>query len=165
MKTLHLLRHAKSDWNVPDLPDEKRPLNGRGRRDARNLGRHLEKHPIDAQMVLSSPALRARQTLEAILPALAGTVSSADAAIYAATADQLLDLVRRKPKAIRSLLLVGHNPGFEDLASLLLPADDAPGSLPTCTLATVTFEGEDWSAIGPGRGHLVSFIKPPDFTA
>jgi phosphohistidine phosphatase len=163
VKTLHLLRHAKSDWDDPKLSDEQRPLNGRGKRDAKRLARHLELHPIDVQLVYCSPALRARRTLEAIASALKGAVRMQEPTIYAATADQLLDFVMRRAPGHRSMLLVGHNPGFETLARVLLPAQDAPDAFPTCTLATLTFDTEDWAAIEPGSGRLAGFLTPDDF--
>jgi phosphohistidine phosphatase len=164
VKTLHLLRHAKSDWGDPDLADEQRPLNGRGKRDARALARYLERHPIDVEKVFCSPALRARRTLEAISASLPGSVSSKEPAIYAATADQLLKFVRRHRKVPGSMLLVGHNPGFEDLARMLLPAKEAPAAFPTCTLATITFETDNWASVEPGAGRLAAFLTPEEFS-
>jgi phosphohistidine phosphatase len=163
VKTLHLLRHAKSDWDDPKLPDEKRPLNGRGKRDAKRLAQHLEQHPIEVELVLCSPALRARKTLEAIRPALAGAVTTEEPAIYAAAPDQLLNLVSRLGKGRHSVLLVGHNPGFEGLAHILLPASEAPEAFPTCTLATLTFDTDTWAAIEPGSARLAGFLTPDDF--
>ena len=165
MKILHLLRHAKSDWADSGLSDEERPLNGRGKRDAKALARHLELHPIEVQVVFCSPALRARRTLEAITPALPGAVSSKEPKIYAATAEQLLKFVRRHPKGLASMLLVGHNPGFEDLTRLLLPAKEAPSTFPTCTLATLAFETTEWATIEPGAGRLDGFLTPADFNS
>jgi phosphohistidine phosphatase len=166
VKTLHLLRHAKSDWDDPKLPDEERPLNGRGKRDAKRLARHLELHPIDAELTFFSPAIRARRTLDAIVPSLrGGAVRSAEPAIYAATADQLLRFVTSLGKAHRSVLLVGHNPGFEDLTRILLPPKKAPSAFPTSTLATLSFDVDDWAAIKPESGRLVSFLTPGDFKA
>jgi phosphohistidine phosphatase len=163
VKTLHLLRHAKSDWADSELSDEERPLNGRGKRDAKALARHLEAHPMAVQMALCSPALRARRTLEAISPALPGAVIEKEPKIYAAGAEQLLKLVRRCPRRLGSLLLVGHNPGFEDLTRMLLAAKEAPATFPTCTLATLTFDTDDWAAIEPGAGRLAGFLTPADF--
>jgi phosphohistidine phosphatase len=162
VKILHLLRHAKSDWEDPKLPDELRPLNGRGKRDAKRLARHLELHPIDVQLVLCSPALRARRTLDAIISSLPGAVSSKEPGIYAAASDQLLELIRRNPRGVRSLMLVGHNPGFEELTRRLLPAESVPEAFPTCALATFSFDTDDWAAIKPGSGRLEGFLTPDD---
>ena len=163
MKTLHLLRHAKSDWDDPKLPDEKRPLNGRGKRDAKRLAQHLEEHPIEVDLVLCSPALRAKKTLEAIQPALGRTATKEEPGIYAAAPDQLLSLLTRLAKGHHSVLLVGHNPGFEGLAHMLLPAAEAPGAFPTCTLASLTFDIDKWDAIEPGRARLAGFLTPENF--
>jgi phosphohistidine phosphatase len=163
VKTMHLLRHAKSDWDDPKLPDEQRPLNGRGKRDAKRLAHYLEQHPIEVELVFCSPALRARKTLEAIRPALSGAVTTEEPGIYAAAPDQLLSLVSRLARGHRSVLLVGHNPGFEGLAHMLLPASEVPGAFPTCTLATLTFDTDTWAAIEPGSARLAGFVTPDDF--
>jgi phosphohistidine phosphatase len=165
VKTLHLLRHAKSDWDNPDLSDEQRPLNARGKRDAKRLARHLELHPIEVELILCSPALRARKTLQAIRPALRGAVWSEEKAIYAASADQLLRLTRRLPKGVDSVLLIGHNPGFDDLTSTLLPEGKAPAAFPTAALATLTFETDDWKSVAPGTATLAGFLTPADLRA
>jgi phosphohistidine phosphatase len=163
VKTLYLLRHAKSDWDDPKLPDEQRPLNGRGKRDAKRLARHLEEHPIEVELVLCSPALRAKRTLEPIRPALGAAVTTEELGIYAAAPDQLLSLVTRLGKGRGSVMLVGHNPGFEGLAHMLLPASEAPAAFPTCTLATLTFDTDTWAAIEPGSARLAGFLTPDDF--
>jgi phosphohistidine phosphatase len=165
VKTLHLLRHAKSEWDDPELPDEQRPLNGRGKRDAKRLARHLELHPIDVEAVFCSPALRARRTLEAIMPSLGAPGRSEEPTIYAASAEELLRFVHRLPNGFSSVMLVGHNPGFEDLANSLLPAKKAPGAFPTCTLATLAFDSQDWSGIKPDGGRLAKFLTPDGFDA
>ena len=88
---------------------------------------------------------------------------SDEPSIYAASPDQLLRFVGQLPKRIGSVLLVGHNPGFEDLANSLVPAKKAPGPFPTCTLATLVFDTQDWSGITPGSGRVAAFLTPDDF--
>jgi phosphohistidine phosphatase len=163
LKTLHLLRHAKSDWDDPDLPDDRRPLNGRGRRDAKALARHLERHPIELDAVFSSTALRARKTLDAIAPSLGGARQEEVAGLYAAGVEDLVAFVRGLGAELEAVMLIGHNPGFEELARTLLPPGKAPASFPTCTLATMTFQTARWSAAGPGKGRLAAFLTPADF--
>jgi phosphohistidine phosphatase len=163
LRTLHLLRHAKSDWDDPDLPDRERPLNGRGRRDSKSLRKHLEKHPLRLDAVFFSTALRARRTLEAIAPALGGAKLVEEPALYGAGADELLDFVRGIGTGLETVMLVGHNPGFEELTRALLPAGKAPAAFPTCTLATLGFEAARWSAVGPGAGRLAAFLTPAGF--
>ncbi|HVD01491.1 MAG TPA: histidine phosphatase family protein [Candidatus Dormibacteraeota bacterium] len=160
MRTLHLLRHAKSDWGHPGLSDVERPLNGRGRRDAKALHKYLDKHPIALDAVFCSPARRARETLEAIAPALGGARLVEEAGLYGAAADELLSFVRDLPDELEAVMLVGHNPGLEVVARALVHEGKAFG---TCTLATITFEGADWPAAGPRKGRLASFLTHADF--
>ena len=120
MHTLYLLRHAKSSWSDPTLPDEERPLAPRGRRDAKRVAEHLVQLGIEPELVLCSSARRTRETLELIRPALDATTSVAlEAELYAATADTLLEHLRAVPDGVASVLLIGHNPGLQDLALLL----------------------------------------------
>jgi phosphohistidine phosphatase len=163
LKTLHLLRHAKSDWGDSGLADADRPLNGRGKRDAKALARHLAKHPIPLDAVYCSTALRARKTLEAISPALGGAAEGIEDALYGAGAEELMTFVRGLAPELETVMLVGHNPGFEELARRLLPPRGAPAAFPTCTLASIVFEVGGWSAVRTGRGRLAGFLTPSDF--
>lgn len=160
MRTLHLLRHAKSDWDDPGLPDERRPLNGRGRRDARALAKYLDKHPLELDAVFCSTALRARKTLEAIVPSLGGAAIAAEPALYGAEGDELLAFLHGLPAGLGAVMLVGHNPGLEDLARSLAPEAKA---FPTCALATIRFKVDDWPALRAGEGRLASFLTPADY--
>lgn len=160
MKTLHLLRHAKSDWDDPDLPDDRRPLNGRGRREARALAKYLDRHPIELDAVFSSTAVRARKTLDAIAPSLRGARLSEEPGLYGADEGDLLGFVRGLPEELGAVMLVGHNPGFEELARSLAGEGRA---FPTCALATITFRAGGWPAVGPGAGRLEAFLTPADF--
>jgi phosphohistidine phosphatase len=164
LKTLHLLRHAKSDWDNPGLADDERPLNARGKRDSKRLAQHLQKHPIQVDMVFCSPARRAKQTLKPIQPVL-GVKVTEEPDLYGASSEELLKLVRRTPGKLHAILLIGHNPGFEELARGLVPPEQAPEGLPTCTLATITFDAADWKAVGPGKGTLAALLTPAAFDA
>ena len=164
MKTLHLLRHAKSDWDNPDLADDERPLNARGKRDSKRLAGHLLKHPIKVDMVFCSPARRAKQTLKPIQPVLGAKVTE-EPELYGASSEELLKLIRKTPDKLDSILLIGHNPGFEEITRALLPPEQAPEGLPTCTLATITFDAADWKAVGPSEGNLAGLLAPGDFDA
>jgi len=161
MKTLHLLRHAKSDWDNPDLADDERPLNARGKRDSKRLADHLRKHPIKVDAVFCSTARRAKQTLKAIQPVVGAQVTE-EPALYGAVAEELLKSVRRLPGRLDSVLLIGHNPGFEELARTLLPAKEAAPSFPTCALASLSFDAADWKSVAPGKATLTGFLTPAD---
>ena len=120
-RRLILLRHAKSDW--PDVPDQERPLAKRGRRDAPVVGRWLRGHGYLPDTVICSVARRTRQTWELVAPELGGSPSvTFEPRAYAASALTLLYLVRELPGTCRAALLIGHNPGIEELAAHLAEA-------------------------------------------
>jgi phosphohistidine phosphatase len=116
MTTLYLLRHAKSSWDEPGLADRERPLAPRGRRAAERMAEHLRTKGIHPDVVLCSAAVRARETLEIVLPALAEPQVLVEDDLYAAHADDLLDRLRTLPKGTGAAMVVGHNPTLQDLA-------------------------------------------------
>ena len=154
-----LLRHAKSDW--PDVPDRDRPLAKRGRRDAPVIGRWLRDHGYLPEAVVCSAARRTRQTWELVAPALGGSPSvTFEPRAYAASALTLLYLVRELPAGYRAALLVGHNPGIEELASSLA-GNGEHLRFPTAAVAVFGFPG-DWADLTPGQARLLDHIKPAD---
>ncbi len=162
MKTLHLLRHAKSDWDDKSLTDHERPLAPRGEKAARQLAKHLQESPIALDLVICSTARRTRETLELIRPAL-GTVSvKFDEDVYAASADKLIARLHRVPAKVGAVMLIGHNPGMEELAWLLLGPGRAPGHFPTGALASMTFAAEDWRSIREGGANPTGFLTPKE---
>jgi phosphohistidine phosphatase len=162
VKTLHLLRHAKSDWADEKLPDKDRPLAPRGIKAARQLAARLKVKPMAVDLVLCSTARRARETLELIRPALGKADIKLEDGLYGASADKLIARLRRVPKKVGAVLVIGHNPGIEEAAWLLLGPDRAPGHFPTCALASIRFAGADWRSIQEGGGELIGFITPKD---
>ncbi|MCU0267277.1 MAG: histidine phosphatase family protein [Acidimicrobiales bacterium] len=156
MKTLHLLRHAKSDWSDPSLADHDRPLNARGRRSRRLLAEHVVGWPVD--LVRSSTARRARATAKPLAAALGLTVET-DPALYGATGEELLEIVRRLPEPAVAVVLVGHNPGIEELSWLLTGAS---GAYPTAALGTIELDCERWAVVGRGAGRLVAHVTPAE---
>ena len=120
MKTLFLLRHAKSDWNDSSLRDFDRPLAARGERDAPRIGKALRKRGPLPDLIISSPAARAKATIEAVTKAAKLNLEIRfDEAVYGASSPELISLIRGLPDKNSCLLLVGHNPGFEDLIGRL----------------------------------------------
>ena len=165
MPVLTLLRHAKSDWSDPSGTDAERPLNGRGLRAARAIGRYMADEGLAFDRVLASPARRVQETIAGVEAALGRSLGAeATPAIYLADLETLLDLVREQGEVER-LLLIGHSPGLEELALRLA----APGALrdelaikyPTAALAELTSEGA-WEA---GRALLTRFVRPRDLDA
>lgn len=167
MKRLYLLRHAKSSWDDPGLADHDRPLAPRGRRAADRLGRHCKREGIRPALVLCSSATRARDTLERIRPGLGPQARvEADRGLYAASATELLERLRRLPDALPSVMLVGHNPGLQELALLLVHEgagrERLEGKLPTGALATLTLRRLTWSGLHPGDAQLTELVRPRD---
>ncbi|HYA44892.1 MAG TPA: histidine phosphatase family protein, partial [Acidimicrobiales bacterium] len=120
-RRLYLLRHAKSSWGEPNLEDRARPLAPRGLKAAKDVGDHMRKGTIAPALVLCSTALRARQTLEALR--LPGEASYEDS-LYGASAADLMARLRRLPATLGSVMLVGHNPGLQELAVSLVGKGD-----------------------------------------
>ena len=166
MKHLYLLRHAKSSWKDTGLPDHDRPLAGRGRRAAKAIARHLRDHGIEPELVLCSTARRARETLERIEPALGSPAVLVERDLYAANAPALLERLRSVPDTVESVMLIGHNPGLQDLGlDLARPSPTArelATKYPTAALATLAFGASNWHQIDHETAELVALVRPRD---
>jgi phosphohistidine phosphatase len=167
-RRLHLLRHAKSSWAEPGLSDRERPLAPRGRRAVDALRRHFADIALPVDLVLCSPARRTRETWAGVAAGLVGEprVEFVDE-IYGAAGRELLTLVREADPVAESLLVIGHNPGFEHLANTLA-GDGDPAALellrdgyPTGGFATLSFDAP-WSDVRSGSGELTAFVRPRD---
>ena len=174
MATLLLLRHAKSSWDTMSLPDYDRPLAKRGRKAAPLIGAEIARLGLRPDLILCSGAVRTRETLDLVLPALAAPPPEIvyDDAIYMATPTVLLGLLRKLPRggSAKTVLVVGHNPGFEELSELLVGGGNEAAQelmaekFPTGALAVFTFASDTWSDIAPGAGTLAHFITPARLT-
>ncbi|HST36098.1 MAG TPA: histidine phosphatase family protein [Allosphingosinicella sp.] len=167
MKTLTLLRHAKSSWADPGQSDFERPLNARGRKAARAMGREMRRLGLGFDLILASPAVRVVETLNELAQgygAAAPTVQ--DERIYLAAPDTLLALLRAVSDETERLLLAGHNPGLALLALGL----GRPGGLhdliaakyPTGALTELHLGIGRWADLALGEGELVRFVRPRD---
>jgi phosphohistidine phosphatase len=165
MKTLSLLRHAKSSWGDAALADFDRPLNARGVKAARAMGAELSRLGIGFDRVIASPAARVVGTIAELAEGGCALAPDYDRRIYLASTRQLLEIVRAADDADR-LLLIGHNPGMAELALLLSRAgplrEEVSGKYPTGALAELSFEIESWRDLAPGAGRLARFIRPRD---
>jgi phosphohistidine phosphatase len=161
-RRLHLLRHAKSSWEEPWLADHDRPLAPRGRRAIAAMSRHLDEQRIEPELVLCSTARRARETLDGIEPALARAAVSIEPELYGAAAAGLLARLHQVDPTVRSVMVIGHNPGLHDLALLLARpgTSQLDAKFPTGTLATLAISG--WTALEPGTAALIALTKPRD---
>lgn len=157
MKTLFLLRHAKSSWNDPGLGDFDRPLNDRGRKAAELVGKYIAKQNVNIDLVICSPAVRARQTIELVLRAAKRSPELRfDQRVYEAGPTRLLEITSQIEDDRKSVLLVGHNPGMEELLGLLIGVEQ---HMPTAALAKVVLDSKKWDKIEAEKGVLESFVR------
>lgn len=160
MRTLYLTRHAKSSWDDPRTDDFNRPLNERGERDAPHMARVFADRGERVDLIVTSPAVRARTTAEIFAKAL-GIEERAikqDKNIYLAPAEDLLRLVNLLPKEANHVMIFGHNPGFTDLIHYL--GDGNVGDLPTCSTVRLDFIIDPWGEVSRGLGTLVWYDHP-----
>jgi phosphohistidine phosphatase len=167
MRRVYLLRHAKSSWKDSSLADRDRPLAGRGRRAAAAIADHLEAEGIRPDLVLCSPARRTRETLERVETALGDRVEVRfEEALYGASGVELLARLRALPPEPSSVMLIGHNPGLEDLALALASTGDGLARMrekyPTGALATIDLPADEWDAIEADTAELVAYVRPRD---
>jgi len=161
MRILYLLRHAKSSWKDETLRDFDRPLKGRGRRAAERMGQVLAEENPKSLLVISSPAVRARETTELVLESGEFKIKPHyDERIYEADVRTLLEVARSIPDSSETAMLVGHNPGFENLLSYFT-SDNR--HMPTCALARIEFDAASWSELSEETGRLELFVAPKDF--
>lgn len=168
MKTLTLLRHAKSGWDDPRLRDFDRPLNAKGRRAAQLIGRMLRSRGLAFDHVVASPAVRVVETLAEVEHGYGRALGTRwDRRLYLASADMLLEAVREFPDTAGAALVSGHNPGLEDLVLLLARDDPANGlresvavKFPTASVASLSLAS--WSSAAAGAATLERFVRPRD---
>jgi phosphohistidine phosphatase len=167
VRLLLLLRHAKSSWADPTIPDHDRPLAPRGRRAARRIAAHLQAQAIRPELVLCSSARRARETLDALTRALGhGMDVQVSDDLYGADSTDLLERLRGVHEGIALVMVVAHNPGLHDLAiELVGDGDEAAVSqlhakFPTAALATLDLGPTGWDQLRPGQAYLSSVVLP-----
>jgi phosphohistidine phosphatase len=174
MRQLLLLRHAKSSWDDPKLPDRDRPLNPRGRRAAAAMRAAMRDLGLAPDLVLVSPARRTMETLEALEPWDETPLIEPLEPLYLGSAAQLLGTLHGVGEVVRSVLLIGHNPGLHELAQMLAgPLRSAPladaarrvtEGFPTAALAEFAIPGP-WWALDSGGGRLLRFLTPREVEA
>jgi phosphohistidine phosphatase len=161
MKTLLILRHAKSSWEASNLDDHERPLSKRGRADAPRMGKLLHKQNLLPDLILCSSAERARTTTELVAEAASykgETMLSRD--LYAAPPQAYLDALSKVPDQFKRVMLVGHNPGLEQLLYLLT---GQPETLPTTALAQVDLPIDKWGELSKeAKGTLMNIWRPKE---
>lgn len=171
MKTIYLLRHAKSSWKDAKLDDFDRPLNKRGRRAAALMGQYLVTSGIEPAQILCSSAERTRETLGYLQEAIGTSIPTRfEKGIYEAEAADLLNRLRGLSEVLPSVMVIGHNPGMERLA-LMLAADGGTGptrmadKFPTGALAVLSADIDAWEQLAPEIARLDAFVCPRDLEA
>ena len=172
MKTILLLRHAKSAWGQPGLADHERPLNRRGEGAAETMAEYIVHNAPRPDLILCSTAVRTRQTLAPLVHRLANPAPpiALEKGLYLATESELLVRLRAVTEENRTILLIGHNEGIGELACALA-GDGEPDTLaqlhekfPTAALATLQLGEAPWQDLAPGQAELMSFVRPRDIS-
>jgi len=171
MKRLYLLRHAKAVAADPDLDDYARELTVRGVHDAGAMARYLRKNDFTPDLILVSAAARTRQTADMVEREIDAPVRLVEA-LYLAPPGKIMSLIQLVPQSLSGVMVVGHNPGLEELATLLarepvrrkerVRRDVLEEKFPTAALAVLDFDIVKWRDIRPGEGALVDFVRPRD---
>lgn len=160
MKTLFLLRHAKSSWKDESLSDFERPLNRRGKRASEAVGRYLKTKIVVPELILCSPAVRARETIERLMKTAKWTTEVRyDQRIYGAGGLRLVEVISQIENDRKVAMLVGHNPGMEELLMLLAGISE---SIPTGTVAKIALKTTKWANAADKRATLEWLVKPSE---
>jgi phosphohistidine phosphatase len=169
VKTLTLLRHAKSGADMSVARDFDRPLNAKGARAAETVGRYLRSEKLAFDLVVASPALRVTETLDQVATGYGETLAPEwDRRLYLASTGGLLDVIHETADGHDTLLIAGHNPGLEELVLLLVPDDGSAArdavemKFPTASLAQIRFDADSWASVKAGAGTLTRFVRPRD---
>jgi phosphohistidine phosphatase len=164
---LTIMRHAKSDWGDTQLDDFDRPLNDRGHKAAKAVGRALMRRRVRFDLVLASPALRVRETIDGVEHGYGKSFPVRfEQQLYGATERTLADFVRTIVGDVHAPLLVGHNPGLQELILVLTRKDDrdlrsrVQAKFPTAAVAILKFPAPRWDEVEPGSGEIVELILP-----
>ncbi len=164
MKSLTLIRHAKSSWSDMALSDHDRPLNGRGKRDAPMMGDVLEARGFEPDLMVTSTAVRARTTCEVIASAIGFPADKIidESQIYHAGVSALMLVISQLDETVGSAVLFGHNPGFHDLVNTLV-AGHPIDHYPTCAVAMMDLAIEHWAEVAEGCASLREYLIPKQF--
>jgi phosphohistidine phosphatase len=160
LKTLTIVRHAKSSWDEAGLSDRERPLNKRGKRDAPVMGKRIADAGIRPSLILSSPATRAWTTAQVIAEQLTypSEFLQREQDLYLASLDDLLDIVVAQDEGFNSIMIVGHNPGLTDFVNYLSPG--LTNNLPTAGVVSVTIDQDHWKLYEQPKTELVVHDYP-----
>jgi len=166
MRRVSLYRHAKSSWDDPTLEDFDRGLSKRGQKSAPAMGTYIGEQGLKPDLVLCSPAQRTRDTFALTFDDDDAPDLRYDERLYHASSATMLDLLRHLPLEVQNVMILGHNPGLHALALDLFSQGESDAvealcrKFPTCGLAVIDIELDDWRALGVGEGYLRLFMTP-----
>ena len=162
MKVLYVIRHAKSSWDDPDIPDFERALNDRGKRDAPRMGKRLKEREIHPDLIISSPAKRAYTKKKKIAEVLQYSKKriKTDQHLYHASEDTLLEIVQSINDKHNSALIFGHNPGLTDFANALAAVEVNIDNIPTCGIIAFKIPVSSWKEVGWKSANMLFFDYP-----
>ena len=154
MKTLTILRHAKSSWSNVSLSDAERPLNRRGERDAPRMGKRMADAGVRPALIVSSPAVRAWTTARIVAEQINYPLEflEKEPDLYLASLDRLLDVIVAQDASINNLMIVGHNPGLTSLVNFVSPG--LTDNLPTCGIVSVSMDTDSWDLYTPPKATV-----------
>lgn len=160
MKTLYIIRHAKSDWDDLSLSDFERPLNKRGQKNAPFMGELLTHNNVHPDLIVSSPAVRAKTTAKEIAKKVNYDTKKIvyEDTLYMADINAIEGVLKKVSSSKKTLFIVGHNPGLTLFAEYISGYDI--DNIPTCGIFCVTLKNDDWKSIGRGTAEFVSFDYP-----
>lgn len=160
MRTLYLVRHAKSSWDFPALDDKDRPLNKRGKRDAPKMGQVLKQKGEMPELIISSPAKRAFSTAKKIAKELGYPAKNIekDSKLYMADVENFFSVIKKTNKNVNKLMLISHNFGITYFANYI--SGSAIDNIPTCGAVRIDFEIDSWKKIEKKKGELIFFEHP-----
>ncbi len=163
MKTLYILRHAKSSWEFEELSDHDRPLNKRGRGDAVLMGQELISRKVKPDLIVSSPAVRAISTATLLGKELGYDPKEilVDDRVYGASKKVLLEVVQETPAEVKRLLLVGHNEALSEFANMLSP--QSVSRMPTAGMVALKFDCESWYDVSRDKAELLFYDFPKNY--
>lgn len=162
MRTLYLVRHAKSSWDSPGLRDFDRPLNERGMNDAPKMAKNLLKMGIKPDLIVSSPAKRALTTAQFFAKTLEvpDDAFRQDPHIYEAYSTDILRIISKLPESVQTVMLFGHNPTFTEVANIF--TDDFIDNVPTCGIVRIESKAASWDALYEGNGRVTACFFPKE---
>ncbi|HTF17961.1 MAG TPA: histidine phosphatase family protein [Chryseolinea sp.] len=162
MKTLYVIRHAKSSWDVKTLDDIERPLNERGKRDAPRMGKRLKEKEIHPDLIISSPAKRAFATAKKIAKILKYPRDSikVEKKLYDGDEDSMLAALSKLKDKHNVVIMFGHNPGLTDFVNSIMSEELDIDNVPTCGVVAFQFQAERWDQVTWGTGKMLFFDYP-----